>query len=295
MPHSGPCIGFSWFDELFLDSLREIPRFYARAFGIPTMLVNKASLTDNPSPMPVLPFVRLPFHFPGPSTICDGEGGVRDSLGDGEGIVAAEVVLDPRTKLCPEPPTGHWGPSAATLSAPRGRSVSGLRGAREGCVRAQPGAAAGGAVSRSRRRPHPCGGANARGALNTIAAGARGSPRRRMGERPEWISSLVGPGTPVRRSSWRLGSARTPRHRHAGHLRQTGYEAVVGDLLMPETLAEACGGVTHVYHLAHMLFRQRTGGAIRERLMRYLRWDFPRKGPLSQLSAGPDGCVIRDD
>jgi hypothetical protein len=72
------------------------------------MLVNKASLTDSPSPIPVLPFVRLPFRFPGRSTICDGDGGVRDSLGDGEGIVAAEVVLDPRTKRRPGPPTGHW-------------------------------------------------------------------------------------------------------------------------------------------------------------------------------------------
>jgi N-carbamoylputrescine amidase len=108
MPHSGPCIGFGWFDELFLDSLREIPRFYARAFGIPTMLVNKASLTDSPSPIPVLPLVRLPFHFPGLSTICDCYGGVRGSLGEGEGIVAAEVVLDPSKKRCPKPPIGHW-------------------------------------------------------------------------------------------------------------------------------------------------------------------------------------------
>ena len=106
MPHSGPCFG--WFDDLFRDSLREIPRFYSRAFGIPTMMVNKASVTDSPSPIPVLPFVRLTFHFPGLSTICDCDGEVRHSLGEGEGIVAAEVVLDPGKKRRPEEPTGHW-------------------------------------------------------------------------------------------------------------------------------------------------------------------------------------------
>jgi N-carbamoylputrescine amidase len=108
MPHSGPCIGLSWFDALFRDSLREIARFYSRAFGIPTVMVNKASVTDSSSPIPVLPFVRLPFHFPGFSTICDSDGGVRDALGEGEGIVAAEVVLDPSRKRRPEEPVGHW-------------------------------------------------------------------------------------------------------------------------------------------------------------------------------------------
>jgi len=106
MPHSGPCIG--WFDDLFREGLSEIPRFYARAFGIPTMMVNKASVADSSSPIPVLPFVRLAFHFPGLSTICDCDGEVLDSLGEGEGIVAAEVVLDPSKKRRPEEPTGHW-------------------------------------------------------------------------------------------------------------------------------------------------------------------------------------------
>src|SRR5262249_44996383 len=93
------------------------------------------------------------------------------------------------------------------------------------------------------------------------------------------------------RTAWPPHGARraTTSSRRRPRSLGTGYEAVVGDLLMPDTLAEACGGVTHVYHLAHMLFRQRTGEASRERLMRYLRWDCPRKGPLSQLSAGPDG------
>jgi N-carbamoylputrescine amidase len=106
MPHSGPCIG--WFDELFCDNLRDIARFYSRAFGIPTIMVNKASLTDSPSPIPILTFVQLPFHFPGLSTICDSDGEVREALGEGEGIVVADVVLDPTKKRCPEEPRGHW-------------------------------------------------------------------------------------------------------------------------------------------------------------------------------------------
>lgn len=108
MPHSGPCIGIGWFDDLFRDSLREIARFYSRAFGIPTLMVNKASVTDTRSPIPLLPFARLRFHFPGFSTICDGDGVVRDALGEGEGVVAAQVVLDARKKRSPVQPTGHW-------------------------------------------------------------------------------------------------------------------------------------------------------------------------------------------
>lgn len=46
----------------------------------------------------------------------------------------------------------------------------------------------------------------------------------------------------------------------ANKLGQAGYSAVVGDLLEPATLADACRDVQHVYHLAHLGFRQRTRG-----------------------------------
>jgi hypothetical protein len=52
--------------------------------------------------------VRIPLHFPGLSTICDSDGEVRDSLGEGEGIVVADVTLDPTRKRRPTEPTGYW-------------------------------------------------------------------------------------------------------------------------------------------------------------------------------------------
>jgi N-carbamoylputrescine amidase len=166
MPYCGPCIG--WFDDLFRESLSEIPRFYARAFGIPTMMVNKASVADSSSPIPVLPFVRLAFHFPGLSTICDCDGEVLDSLGEGEGIVAAEVVLDPSKKRRPEEPTGHW--SLPPRRFPRAWGVT-FRGFELLGKAAY-------ALSRARRR-----------AARSAAARAASAPR---GDRPECRARKVG-------------------------------------------------------------------------------------------------------
>jgi N-carbamoylputrescine amidase len=108
MPHSA-CIGLhGWFDDALCDGLREIARFYSRGFGIPTVMVNKASTADSPSPVPILPLVRIPFRFPGLSSICDADANVHDSLGEGEGIVVADVTLDPTKKRCPAEPRGYW-------------------------------------------------------------------------------------------------------------------------------------------------------------------------------------------
>jgi N-carbamoylputrescine amidase len=90
------------------DALRSIAPYYARAFGIPSVMVNKWSATDSPSPIPIAPFLTLRFRFPGLSTICDSDGAVLDHRADGEGIVVADVRLDPERRRRPTPPTGYW-------------------------------------------------------------------------------------------------------------------------------------------------------------------------------------------
>src|SRR5262249_9193615 len=91
MPHSGPCIraplSLPLAGGLMRDALQSIAPYYARVFGIPTLMVNKWSATESPSPIPITPFVTLRFRFPGLSTICDSDGAVLDHRTEGEGIV----------------------------------------------------------------------------------------------------------------------------------------------------------------------------------------------------------------
>jgi N-carbamoylputrescine amidase len=105
MPHSAPCIPFV--DALMRDSLSEVAPFYAREFGAPVVLVNKAR-TRTRSPMPGVPLVRLRMTFPGMSTIADSDARVVAQLPDREGIVIGDVTLDPARKRCPTVPTGYW-------------------------------------------------------------------------------------------------------------------------------------------------------------------------------------------
>lgn len=105
MPHSAPCARTG--AELMRESLRAIAPFYARAFGIPVVLSNKAR---NPSetPVPGVPTLRLRFDFAGLSSVCDSEGRVVDRLGDAEGIAMGDVVLDPGKKRRPVPPADRY-------------------------------------------------------------------------------------------------------------------------------------------------------------------------------------------
>ena len=113
VPHSGPCIRAPL--SLLLggattmrDSLQSIAPYYARAFGIPAVMVNKWSANDSPSPIPIAPIVTLRFRFPGLSTICDSDGAVLDHRTDGEGIVLTDVRLNPELRRRPTEPTGYW-------------------------------------------------------------------------------------------------------------------------------------------------------------------------------------------
>jgi N-carbamoylputrescine amidase len=105
MPHSAPCVPLA--GPAMRDQITEIGPYYARQFGIPTILVNKA-VTRSLTPIPGVPLVRVPFAFPGLSTITDSDGIVRDQLVGREGIVIADVMLDPSRKRTPDAPRGYW-------------------------------------------------------------------------------------------------------------------------------------------------------------------------------------------
>lgn len=112
MPHSAPCIRLGPLrpvGEWQREMLRGLGGFYAGAFGVPTVMVNKAAGEDSWSPVPWVPLVQLRFHFVGQSTICDAEGNVCAQLDEQEGVVIADVALDPGRKRQPlRLPSGYW-------------------------------------------------------------------------------------------------------------------------------------------------------------------------------------------
>jgi N-carbamoylputrescine amidase len=118
MPHSAPRIKLGVLPlvgEQGCEMLRDLPCFYARSFGIPAVMVNKAASQDTSSPIPWVPLLRLGFHFIGQSTICDAEGNVCDRLGEPEGIVIADVTLAKEQKRRPSLPDGYWSRTAPFL------------------------------------------------------------------------------------------------------------------------------------------------------------------------------------
>jgi len=112
MPHSAPCVPFG--GPLMREALREIAPFYAQAFGVPVVLVNKAH-TRSRTPIPGIPWVRLRFDFPGQSSICDAGGHALERLEGGEGVAVADVTLDPARKRRPEAPSGYWSRPPSSL------------------------------------------------------------------------------------------------------------------------------------------------------------------------------------
>jgi len=112
MPHSAPSITMGplkLVGENGREMLRGLAGFYAAAFGVPTVMVNKAAGEESWSPVPGMPLARLRFDYVGQSTICDADGNVCDQLEEREGVVFAEVALDTRRKRHPPRlPTGYW-------------------------------------------------------------------------------------------------------------------------------------------------------------------------------------------
>jgi N-carbamoylputrescine amidase len=100
MPHSAPCAPFGV--ELMRAAISEIGPYYARAFGIPTVLANKAqdrSVTRVPGLLPL----RVSLEFPGLSSISDSNGEVGARASGAEAVILSSVALDPRRKRRPEP------------------------------------------------------------------------------------------------------------------------------------------------------------------------------------------------
>lgn len=81
--------------ERFDQMLREGPAHHAKVLGVPVLMANKSGPleTDMPGWLP-----RLKSSFPGLSAIVDSDGSVRASLGDEEGVIVADVTLDPERK-----------------------------------------------------------------------------------------------------------------------------------------------------------------------------------------------------
>ena len=106
MPHSAPCAPF--ISKVMRSNLAEIAPYYAREFGVPVVLVNKARGRCR-TPLPGLPLLRLRFDFPGLSSICDGDERLLEQLPDEEGVIVADVLLDPSRKRRPSAATDvYW-------------------------------------------------------------------------------------------------------------------------------------------------------------------------------------------
>jgi N-carbamoylputrescine amidase len=112
MPHSAPSptpsrlVRREVFDA-YTEVLREVPLHYARLLGVPVVYVNKSGRFR--SPTPGLPFYRQDSFFPGESAIVDSDGTVRGRMGMEEGVLVADVTLDParKTGVVPEC-RGRW-------------------------------------------------------------------------------------------------------------------------------------------------------------------------------------------
>jgi len=86
--------------ERFDRILRQGPPHYAGTLGVPVVMANKAGQleTDLPGWFP-----KLKGSFPGLSAIVDSDGSVRASLGEEEGVIVANVHLDPERKRQEQP------------------------------------------------------------------------------------------------------------------------------------------------------------------------------------------------
>jgi N-carbamoylputrescine amidase len=111
MPHSAPTptrgLFFSAKDLVnFHRSLQGRAQWLARTLGVPTVLANKAGPWKSPLP---LPYPTQDSSFPGFSTIVDSDGTCKVQLGNEEGVIVADVVLDPARKVTSPPPCyGRW-------------------------------------------------------------------------------------------------------------------------------------------------------------------------------------------
>jgi len=101
MPHSAPCGPFG--AGLMRQALTSVAPFYARAFGVPTVLANKAE-TRARTALPGMFGASTRFDFPGLSALCDSDGSNVARLDDRAGVIVGDVTLDRARKRVPETP-----------------------------------------------------------------------------------------------------------------------------------------------------------------------------------------------
>jgi len=94
--------------------LTEIAPFYARELGAPVVLVNKAR-TSSRTPVPGVPWLRVPMAFPGLSMIVDSDAGIVARTASREGTIVGDVTLDPARKRRPTVPRGYWSRRPTTM------------------------------------------------------------------------------------------------------------------------------------------------------------------------------------
>lgn len=85
----------------FDQMVRRMPRYHARALGVPAVLAAPAGPLNTPLPGG---FGDMSSSFPGLSAIVAADGWVQAGLGEAEGVIVAEVALDPARKARRPPP-----------------------------------------------------------------------------------------------------------------------------------------------------------------------------------------------
>jgi len=129
MPHAGPaaCVVGGSISAADVrgqhERLRSLAPWYAERLGVPVVFVNQSGPMVGRGGTGLLGSMveSAAFHLPGLSTIADSDGRVVDHVGEGDGLVVADVTLDPARVRCPDLRgrfvTPGWGAPMRTLVA----------------------------------------------------------------------------------------------------------------------------------------------------------------------------------
>jgi N-carbamoylputrescine amidase len=112
MPHSAPLPMPNFLFprkqvEFFKNLLKSLAQHYTNLLGIPVIMINKCGQWQ--SPIPGMPFLLQDSSFPGLSVIADSDGSIKAQLGDKEGVIVEDVMLDSSRKTHTQPQCrGRW-------------------------------------------------------------------------------------------------------------------------------------------------------------------------------------------